>query len=91
MRIVNLFARCFRAPACEARWLRKFIGASAFALLQGCVMNAPSCDGRLEPINLPAPLGMDAATAVDRDIDTDKGAVVRQEMEDRSSQRNNHE
>lgn len=30
-------------------------------LLQGCAANAPSCDGRFEPINLPAPVSTGAA------------------------------
>jgi hypothetical protein len=33
------------------------IVVSGMALLQGCAVNAPSCDGRFEPINIPAPVG----------------------------------
>ncbi|WP_203167814.1 hypothetical protein [Steroidobacter gossypii] len=89
MRIVDLVVRCCRAPAGEGRWRRMLIGVSALALLQGCAMNAPSCDGRLEPINVLSSVGMEADTAGDRDRDA--GADVGQDMEDRSSQRQAHE
>jgi hypothetical protein len=32
------------------------IVAATLTLLQGCAVNAPACEGRFEPINLPAPV-----------------------------------
>lgn len=79
MRIANPLTHLSYAHAGEARLLTKLITVSALALLQACAVSAPSCDGRFEPINLPAPVGIDA------DAGADAGE------EGRSSEREDHE
>lgn len=45
---------------------------ASLALLQGCATNAPSCDGRFEPINLPAPVSAgEAPEEASSDSDAD--------------------
>lgn len=56
----------------QCRWARSLIGALGFALLQGCAVNAPSCDGRFEPINVPAPASVEPAQE-DRSAERDTG------------------
>ena len=56
MRIVNLNRFRSRRSVRPAHAGAKLIALGILALLQGCTVNAPSCEGRFEPINLPAPV-----------------------------------
>lgn len=54
----------------------RLLTSLALVLLEGCAVHAPSCDGRFEPINVPAPVSTDAqeegtSSETSPDSDTD--------------------
>lgn len=56
MRIVNSYPFRSQLSVRPAHAGATLIALGGLALLQGCTVNAPSCEGRFEPINLPAPV-----------------------------------
>jgi hypothetical protein len=54
MRIANSLMFRWHRWRRSARVLPTLIVVSVAAVIQGCAVNAPSCDGRFEPINVPA-------------------------------------
>lgn len=65
MRIVNPYSPRVCVRIRQTRWALNVLAVSGLALLQACAVNTPTCDGRFEPINLPAPVQVEEAEEKD--------------------------
>ncbi len=70
MRIAESVVHRSQVHPRRARSVTKWIACSSLLVLQGCTVNAPSCGGRFEAINRPAPVSIGDEkddTAAERD------------------------
>lgn len=56
MRIESLMFDCSHVRQWQARASIASLVLCSLVVLPGCTVNPPSCDGRFEPINRPAPV-----------------------------------
>lgn len=70
MSVLRWFHLRSEASPPRGRQALNLFAASGLVLLQGCAVQAPSCEGRLEPINAPAPVH-DTPAKEDRSVERD--------------------